>query len=107
MSGHVLRAEGLPARRLSKSWWAQAEMLNALVYAYEWTRKRRYFEALVKLFDWIWSYQIDHECGDWYSDVAWDTGKPLTTEKGGEWKTAFHAGRALIQAAQVIERITS
>ena len=105
LSGHVLRALDLPDRRLSKSWWAQAEMLNALAYAYEWTRLPKYLEAFVKLFDWIWTYQIDHECGDWYQDVAWDTGKPLTTEKGGEWKTAFHAGRALIQASQVIERI--
>jgi mannose/cellobiose epimerase-like protein (N-acyl-D-glucosamine 2-epimerase family) len=106
LSGHVLRAGDLPASRLSKPWWAQAEMLNALAFAYEWTRRRKYLEAFVKLFNWIWSCQIDHECGDWYQDVSWD-GKPLTMEKGGEWKTAFHAGRALIQAAQVIERITS
>jgi mannobiose 2-epimerase len=106
LSGHVLRADDLPARRLSKTWWAQAEMLNALAYAYEWTRRRKYLQAFVKLFDWIWSFQIDHECGDWYQDVSWD-GKPLTMEKGGEWKTAFHAGRALIQASQVIDRITS
>ncbi len=107
LSGHVLDAGDLPANRLWKSWWAQAEMLNALAYAYEWTRLPRYLEAFEKLFDWIWKYQIDHECGDWYQDVSWDSGKALTTEKGREWKTAFHASRALIQASQVIERILS
>lgn len=107
LRGHVLRAEDLPARRLLKSWWAQAELLNALAYAYEWTREPGYLDALVKLFGWIWAYQIDHECGDWYQDVYWDSGKPLTTEKGGEWKTAFHASRALIQTSQVIDRIVS
>jgi mannobiose 2-epimerase len=105
VSGHVLSAGDLPANRLSKSWWAQAEMLNALAYAYEWTRQRKYLDAFEKLFDWIWTYQIDHECGDWYQDVSWDSGKPLTTDKGREWKTAFHASRALIQASQVIDRI--
>ncbi len=107
LSGHVLLAEDLPARRLSKAWWAQAEMLNALAYAFEWTRERRYLDALVKLFGWIWECQIDHECGDWYQEVSWDSGKPLTTEKGGEWKTAFHAGRALMQTSEVIDRIIS
>jgi mannose/cellobiose epimerase-like protein (N-acyl-D-glucosamine 2-epimerase family) len=105
MKGHVVVAGGLPARRLSKSWWAQAEMLNALAYAYEWTRRRQYLEAFVKLFDWIWEFQIDHECGDWFQDVSWDSAKPLTLEKGLEWKTAFHASRALIQASQTIERM--
>ena len=107
LSGHVLDAGDLPPGRLSKAWWAQAEMLNALAYAYEWTMRREYLDAFVKQFDWIWAYQIDHECGDWYQDVAWDSGKPLTTEKGGEWKTAFHASRALIQASQVIGRVTA
>ena len=107
LRGHVLRAEDLPASRLWKSWWAQAELLNALAYAYEWTREPGYLDALVKLFGWIWACQIDHECGDWYQDVYWDSGKPLTTEKGGEWKTAFHASRALIQTSQVIDRIVS
>ncbi len=107
LSGHVLSAGDLPANRLLKSWWAQAEMLNALAYAYEWTRLPKYLEAFERLFAWIWRHQIDHECGDWYQDVSWDTGEALTTEKGREWKTAFHASRALIQASQVIDRILS
>jgi mannose/cellobiose epimerase-like protein (N-acyl-D-glucosamine 2-epimerase family) len=105
MKGRVADARDLPERRLSKSWWAQAEMLNALAYACEWTRQRRYLEAFLKLFDWIWKFQIDHECGDWFQDVSWDSGEPLTLEKGLEWKTAFHASRALIQASQTIERM--
>jgi mannose/cellobiose epimerase-like protein (N-acyl-D-glucosamine 2-epimerase family) len=107
ISGHVLNAVDLPASRLSKVWWAQAEMLNALAYAYEWTRQRKYLDAFLELFDWIWTYQIDHECGDWYQDVSWDSGKPLTMEKGLEWKTAFHTSRALIQTIRIIDRISA
>jgi mannose/cellobiose epimerase-like protein (N-acyl-D-glucosamine 2-epimerase family) len=90
LSGHVLEAKELPPGGLTKAWWAQAEMLNALGYDYEWTRHRPCLDAFLKLFDWIWAHQIDHECGDWYQEVAWDSGKPLTLEKGLEWKTAFH-----------------
>jgi len=105
MIGPVLKATDFPENRLLKAWWEQAEMLNALIYAYEWTREDKYFDALVKLFDWIWTYQIDHEYGGWYQDVYWDSGKPLTTDKGSEWKTAFHTSRALMQVNQVIDKI--
>jgi mannobiose 2-epimerase len=107
VSGHVLKAGDLPSSRLSKVWWAQAEMLNALAYAYEWTRRLKYLKAFIKLFDWIWTHQIDHECGDWFQDVRWDSGEPITLEKGLEWKTAFHASRALIQTSQMIDRMIS
>jgi mannose/cellobiose epimerase-like protein (N-acyl-D-glucosamine 2-epimerase family) len=86
-------------------WWAQAEMLNALAMPMNGPQDK-YLDAFEKLFDWIWTYQIDHECGDWYQDVSWD-GEPTTMEKGREWKTAFHASRALMQASQVIDRIIS
>ncbi|HDP34733.1 MAG TPA: hypothetical protein ENN29_06430, partial [Candidatus Hydrogenedentes bacterium] len=98
ITGHVLDAVELGEERLFKSWWAQAELLNALDDAYKRTERRKYFDALVKTFDWVYRYQMDHEYGDWYQDTRWDTGEPVTTEKGREFKTAFHAGRALIRA---------
>lgn len=98
ITGHVLEAEELGEERLLKSWWAQAELLNALCDACRRTGDIKYFEALVKTFDWIQNFQMDHEYGDWYQDTCWRTGQPVTTDKGAEFKTAFHAGRALIRA---------
>lgn len=95
----------VPPGDLTKPWWGQAELLNALVAAYDWIRDPRYADALIKLWDWIWHHQIDHECGDWYQDTRWDTGQPLTTDKGGEWKTAFHVSRALVRLSEGIQRI--
>jgi mannobiose 2-epimerase len=107
MTGHVVDATDLPAERLLKPWWGQAELLNALVDAYAWTRDPKYDAALRKLFDWIWRYQIDHEFGDWYQEVYWDTGRPVTTDKGNEWKTSFHAGRALIRVADKLSQLAT
>lgn len=97
MRGHVIDADELGPERLAKTWWAQAELLNALVDLFLWTREERYLAALSATFDWIYCYQIDHECGDWFQETDWHTGRPLTLDKGGEWKTAFHAARALIR----------
>lgn len=102
LRGNVLDAEDLGSDRLLKSWWAQAEMLNALCCAFRHTQDPAYFEALVKTFDWIYRYQIDHECGDWYQDLHGDTAEPITTDKGREFKTAFHAARALIRTIEFV-----
>lgn len=104
MTGHVLHAMELDGDRLLKTWWAQAELSNALVDVYRWTNDTKYLDAFVKTFDWIWTYQIDHEFGDWYQETDWTTGAPTTTDKGREWKTAFHAARALIRVSEALRR---
>ncbi len=104
MTGPVLDAIDLPGDRLLKPWWGQAELINALVDVHQWTGEAKYEEALRKTFDWICRHQVDHEFGDWYQDVHWDTGQPVTTDKGNEWKTSFHAGRALIRLANTVPR---
>ncbi len=103
--GPVCEAHNLPKDRLLRPWWGQAELLNALVAAFSWTRDTRYAHALLKAFDWIERYQIDHECGDWYQEVHWETGLPISTDKGGEFKTSFHAGRALIRVAEGVRTL--
>ncbi|MFX0060380.1 MAG: hypothetical protein ACFE8J_18945, partial [Candidatus Heimdallarchaeota archaeon] len=69
------------------------------------TEESKYLNAFVKLFDWVWTYQIDHEWGGWYQDVHWESGKPVTTEKGREWKTSFHTSRALIRISTALRRM--
>jgi mannobiose 2-epimerase len=105
MTGRVTDAVDLVASRLYKPWWGQAEMLNALIDAYRWTKEQRYLNAFVQLFDWVWTFQIDHECGGWYQDVQWKSGEPVTTDKGREWKTSFHSGRALIRISTALRKM--
>ena len=85
-----------------KVWWVQAEMLVALLEAFQLTWNRMYLDAFEKQFDWIWRFQIDHEGGDWYAETEWDTGRPLIFEKGNQWKTLYHNSRALMRVSQVI-----
>jgi len=105
LSGKVTDAADLNDSRLLKPWWGQAEMLNALLDVYRWTGSPNYLSAFEKLFDWIWAYQIDHRYGGWYQEVRWDTGEPVTTDKGREWKAAFHASRALIRTSDALRQI--
>ena len=105
LTGRVADAVDLGAGRLLKSWWAQAELLNALIQACQYTEERKYLEAFLKEFEWVHGRQIDHEYGDWYQDTDWESGRPQHTDKGREFKTSFHAGRALMGVADAIRSL--
>jgi len=91
---------------LQKPWWSQAELLNALGDLYIWIGHPEYLLKLIEEFNWISQYQVDHVYGSWYQDINGVTFKPVTLDKGGEWKTAFHTSRALIKLIKNLELIT-
>ena len=105
VSGSTVEASELDEDRLLRPWWTQAEMMNALLALHAKTSETKYLEAFVKLWRWIWRHQIDHEFGDWYQDVTWPHGVPTTTDKGNEFKTAFHVSRALIRGVEGLEAL--
>jgi mannobiose 2-epimerase len=98
--GHSRFAWYLGSGACIKRWWEQAEMLVAALAAYELTGAARYLIAFERQFDWVWSHQIDHECGDWFDSTDWRTGKPLTLVKGHEWKEPYHGARALMEVSR-------
>lgn len=102
---HADQAHELPPDSRYRPWWSQVELLNALTSAHRITQDERYLTALVTQWDWIRRYQIDHEQGDWYQEIDPATCRPLSTDKGGEWKTAFHTSRALIRTATGLNRV--
>jgi len=103
LTGHVADSS-LPASRLTKSWWEQAEMLVALAEIFDRTRDEKYLRALLRELDWVWRYQIDHERGDWYEKVSWE-GRPLVSNKGHSWKCAYHNARALMRVSRALRRM--
>ncbi len=101
-TGPVTAAQHLPERRLVKNWWEQAETLVALVELYRHTGSASYRAALRRQFEWIWSYQIDHEGGDWHRVLNWDGSAVLPGAKGDEWKCAYHNARALMRVERAL-----
>jgi mannose/cellobiose epimerase-like protein (N-acyl-D-glucosamine 2-epimerase family) len=89
-----------------KEWWEQAELLVALSTAYRYTGKQAYLDAFEKEWGWVWDHQIDHAAGDWFSDVDFNTGAPLTLDKGlNGWKVCYHDGRALMEVSKNLSAI--
>jgi mannobiose 2-epimerase len=88
-----------PVHDKRKSWWVQAEGLNALLrMSLLHPRDPRDYR---KLFERQWEYMkknvIDSEHGEWYGE-ALDAGGNPKANKASEWKAGYHGGRALMNA---------
>ena len=65
--GYYFNGETYEVLRDTKTWWAQAEGLNALLlmaHLYP-EDERKYYDHFLQLWDYTDRYLIDHEYGDW------------------------------------------
>lgn len=74
-------------------WWPQSETVVAFVNAWQITGDKRYLEAAGKTWQWIKTYMIDKEFGEWYNAVRED-GTPYTKrQKASLWRCPYHNSR--------------
>jgi mannobiose 2-epimerase len=85
-----------------KTWWVQAEGLNALMLMSEHfpDDPRNYEDLLVRQIGYIDRYVVDHEYGGWYWAGLDRSPDRETFHKANIWKATYHDGRALINAAK-------
>ncbi len=88
----------------SKNWWAQAEGLNTLLIMADRypTDTMHYYRKFTLLWNYVKSFLIDHENGDWYEEGIDKEPQRKTALKGHIWKGTYHTYRAL---ANCIERL--
>jgi mannobiose 2-epimerase len=82
----------------TKNWWAQAEGLNSLLMMSELfpNDKHNYKSLFLKEWEYIDTYLIDHEHGDWYPNgIDKEPGEKLAM-KSQIWKCNYHTSRSLM-----------
>lgn len=89
-----------PADNRVKSWWVQAEALVSALTMWKLTGEPDYFERFRKTWQFVTSFQIDRERGEWHESVQPD-GRG-TGNKGSAWKAAYHNGRAMIECERLL-----
>lgn len=89
--------DGFRITQDTKNWWAQAEGLNALLLMSELypNDSHDYYGKFLKLWDYINSYLIDPNYGDWYSGGLDKQPDLEYAGKGNIWKAIYHHHRSL------------
>ncbi|MBE7169630.1 MAG: AGE family epimerase/isomerase [Williamsia sp.] len=89
----------------SKNWWAQAEGLNTLLLMADHFPQDplHYFDKFKQQWNYIQTYLIDHEYGDWYEEGLDEEPQRKTALKGHIWKATYHNFRALSNCVRRLE----
>lgn len=94
---------GQPAGRKNKVFWVQGEGLLSALHMYRLTGEERYFAYFSDILRWIDLRQVDWEHGEWFEEVD-ANGRPKGV-KAGEWKAAYHHGRAIMESLLILQRM--
>jgi len=90
-----------------KHWWAQAEAMVGLMFAYKLSGNSEYLGTVLSLWDFISNHVIDNQHGEWFFRVS-RLGVPLLKDdKVGPWKCPYHTSRACIMVYSLINELTN
>lgn len=85
----------------TKAWWAQAELLNALLMMHHFFPEtdHSYDHRARATWDYIERFLIDTERGGWYAEGIDQSPEVVHHRKSQIWKGAYHNSRSLLNAA--------
>lgn len=79
-----------------KHWWPQSELLIGMVNAWQLTGNMKYLDAVKFNWQFINSYIVDKENGEWIWGVDQNYAK-ISKDKAGFWKCPYHNIRACLE----------
>lgn len=86
-------------------WWVQAEALVGFLYAYVTTGDEQYYNAAENAWQFIKTYQIDRQHGEWFWMSSVDGQDTAAHYKVGFWKCPYHNGRAMMEAIRYLQQV--
>jgi cellobiose epimerase len=103
--------------KTNKHWWQQAETLVGFMNAFELTGNIKYWNTVKMTWNFIDTYLIDHERGEWFTKLN-RLGVPYLVEPADDpspyyrndwkidpWKCPYHNGRAMMELVKRIDQI--
>ena len=87
----------------TKNWWAQAEGLNALLlFSNIFPNEKKYAEHFLKEWNYVKTYILDNENGDWFEGGLDKEPDFKTGPKSHIWKCTYHTSRALMNCITML-----
>jgi cellobiose epimerase len=87
-----------------REWWVSAEAMVGFLNAYVLTKDQAYLEKVYRIWNFIKTYLLDMESGEWYWGVTDDYLK-MQEYKMGFWKCPYHNVRACLEVMERIEKL--
>lgn len=78
-------------------WWPQAEAAVGFLNAYQLSGEAHFLQAALRSWDFIETYFIDREHGEWFRHVIKNHEVDHTAAKVSFWKCPYHNGRACME----------
>lgn len=105
--GQVIDSYDFATRKFNVDtvWWVQAEALVGFLYAYATTGEEQYYQAAEKSWQFIKTYQIDRERGEWFWLSSLHQPNSDSYYKVGFWKCPYHNGRAMMEAIRYLQKM--
>ena len=75
------------------SWWPQAETVVGSLNAWHLSGDKKFLDAAVRMWEWIKTYMIDYEYGEWYGTVNADGTQQKNGVKADQWRCPYHNSR--------------
>ncbi len=88
---------------LTSIWWVQAEALVGFLNAFILFGDQEYFRTAERIWLHIQAEHIDRKDGEWTWFAAVDGAQRDQAYKSGMWKGPYHNGRAMIEAAKMLQ----
>jgi len=103
--------------KTNKHWWQQAETLVGFMNAFELTGDIKYWKTVKLSWNFIDTYLIDHERGEWFTKLN-RLGVPYLVEPADDpspyyrndwkidpWKCPYHNGRSMMEMMKRIDKM--
>ncbi|HQE93334.1 MAG TPA: AGE family epimerase/isomerase [Anaerolineae bacterium] len=78
-------------------WWPQAEAAVGFLNAYQLSGQAHFLQAALRSWDFIETYFIDRQYGEWFRHVTKDHAVDRSAAKVSFWKCPYHNGRACME----------
>lgn len=88
-----------------KLWWPHNEIMIASLMAYRDTGEEYYADWFFKTLEYVKTYFVDEEYGEWYGYLRRDGQPTMPPTKGSTFKGPFHLPRMLMMADQMLGQL--
>ena len=93
--------------RRDASWWCQAETVVGCINAWQLTGKQSYLDSAERTWNFIKSYMIDQECGEWFRTVSAEGSPKYDEPKASMWNCPYHNSRMGFEVAKRLSALSA